>query len=137
MRGKRILQHVVQAVFQIDNVRICVKLMNAALNEQPPLLFRIRNLGHLRFAGDHFVTGYALCLHLRHFPVYAAFIAVMLFRGVKDLLILRQMIRQYAWKETQTAHFRRFVPERQRGIHPVHPRLQPGLVFTAHHAVFA
>ena len=132
-----ILQHVVQAVFQIDDIRVGVELMDAALNEQAPLFFRIADLRHLALSRDHLVARRTLGLHFRHFPVHAAFVAVMLLGRIKHLLRFRKVIGKHAGQEPETAVFGRLIPQRQRGIHLVHPGLQPRLIFLADHAVFA
>ena len=126
-----ILQHVVQAVFQVDDVGIGIQFMDTPLNQEPPLFFRVGNLGHLCLTGNHLVPRQFLRLHFRHFPVHAALIAIVLFRRVEYKLFFRKAVRQHTGQKSQTSAFHRYIPARNIRFHLVFSCVQAALILPA------
>ena len=127
MFSKRIFQHVVEAILQIQDIGICVELPDLLTDQQPPLMLCIRDLVHPGLACNHLVPDQFLCFHLMNRYINTAPIDIMLFRSIKDSLHFHHMLCKNAWQELQAAVCRQ-IPQRELILYLVHPGFQPLLI---------
>ena len=116
MSLEAIVQHIEQAVAQVQNKRVAVDLLYWFHYEHFPLSHGVVNGLHGYRPRKHKLPHLGRRHHILTLTIYAALIEEKAAGRIESVHILRQMVCEQAGKEPQAAALRHFIPLRQAVI---------------------